>query len=311
MLDLKNKTIFITGGAGFIGSNLTKHFLQMGCKVYVYDNLMFGKQEYVYVPEDTFINESILNRKALFEAIQRIQPHVIIHLAAIHFIPYNNQNPFESSLVNIKGTSNVVDAALSVTSVEKFFFASTASIYPIMGGAISEDIEPEPSDIYGLSKYAAEKIVASYHHKTKVPTVIGRIFNVYGKNDTIPHLIPDILEQIKHNNSVIQLGNTYTKRDYIYIDDVISCIYKLLMHQQQGLDFYNIGTGNDYSVVEIIEYIQQIAGKKLQITIDNLKVRKADRPVLKASIKKLYNTISWQPATKLEEGLNIIFNANK
>ncbi|MFI5220500.1 MAG: NAD-dependent epimerase/dehydratase family protein, partial [Bacteroidia bacterium] len=118
------KKILVTGGAGFIGSAVIKHFQKFDYEIFVLDNLSFGNRQFINVPDDHFYDMDILDRQKVSTVITKIKPDIILHLAAIHFIPYCNQHPYESSNINIQGTMNVLDAA-EKSKPEKILFAST------------------------------------------------------------------------------------------------------------------------------------------------------------------------------------------
>ena len=106
------KKLLITGGAGFIGSAVIKEFQKYDYEIFVIDNLSFGNREFININDDHFLNMDILEREKVTDSILKINPAVILHLAAVHFIPYCNEHPYESSTINIQGTMNILDAAV-------------------------------------------------------------------------------------------------------------------------------------------------------------------------------------------------------
>ena len=128
----------------------------------------------------------------MMELITTIDPHWVVHLAAIHFIPYCNQHPFESADINIRGTINVLEACKAAASLEKVLFASTAAVYPISDTPHVETDAIGPMDIYGLSKVAGERLMNEFHLASGTTTIVCRFFNAFGPNETNPHLIPEI-----------------------------------------------------------------------------------------------------------------------
>jgi UDP-glucose 4-epimerase len=125
------KKVLVTGGAGFIGSALIAGLQHVGHEIYVIDNLSFGNKELIKIPDSHFFELDILDRPELSRIVNQISPDWIIHLAAIHFIPYCNQHPVKASQVNIQGTINILDEAKNIKNLEKVFFASTAAVYPM------------------------------------------------------------------------------------------------------------------------------------------------------------------------------------
>ncbi|MBX7243786.1 MAG: NAD-dependent epimerase/dehydratase family protein, partial [Bacteroidia bacterium] len=144
------KKIIVTGGAGFIGSAVIQELQKFGHDIYVIDDLSFGNRQFIQIPDEKFFETDILDTKAVSDIIEQIQPNYIVHLAAVHFIPYCNQHPYKSSNINILGTINIMEAARKLPSLEKFFFASTAAVYPIYDEAIRQDLVTVLPASYGL-----------------------------------------------------------------------------------------------------------------------------------------------------------------
>jgi UDP-glucose 4-epimerase len=252
-----------------------------------------------------------LNAEQLDSLVQTISPDWLIHLAAIHFIPYCNQNPTEASLTNIQGTINVLSAAKKLKKLEKVFFASTAAVYPIVDQAIPESHRPEPTDIYGISKLAGEYLMNEFYLQTSIPTIIGRFFNAFGPNETNAHVIPEIQRQVNLGARTIQLGNLDPKRDFIHTSDMAIAISKLLNKFDQGIDTFNIGRGIEYSIREVVQAFEQSLGAEITIQVDPSRVRKVERMHLLADISKLTSFINWEPQISLSQGINTLIETQE
>ncbi|KAM3096682.1 NAD-dependent epimerase/dehydratase family protein [Phormidesmis sp. 146-35] len=302
----QTKKIVVTGGAGFIGSALVSKLQTLGHEIYVIDNLSSGNRKFIDLPDTHFLKLDILNSVALEAAIQTIAPEWIIHLAAIHFIPYCNQNPIEASQVNIQGTINVLKVAKTLNNLEKVFFASTAAVYPIYDQAIPETLQPEPKDIYGLSKLVGEHLLNEFHLQTAIPTVVGRFFNAFGLNETNPHVIPEIQRQVNSGMRTIRLGNLEPKRDFIHTSDMAIAITRLLEQVTTGQEVFNIGSGIEYSVKDIVQSFGYELGEELVIHVDPDRVRRVERMHLLADISKLKAFINWQPLVNLDDGIKTL-----
>ena len=296
--------VLITGISGFIGSGIFQRFKEYD--LYTIDNLSFGNKDLININSYKFHIEDIRNRTKIFEVMELVKPDWVIHLAAIHFIPYCNQYPFESSQVNIQGTKNILDACEATPSVKKVFYASTAAVYPNYDGPISESILPGPLDIYGLSKLTGEYLCKSYHQKTGIPTLVCRFFNAFGPNETNPHLIPTIQEQIKLGKREIALGNLEPKRDYIHTSDMANAIYMLLNKFEKGFDVFNLGQGQEYSVLEIVEAFEKCLGEKITVVQDPSRIRKAERMHLLADVSKIKTYTGWEPKISIIDGIRTL-----
>jgi UDP-glucose 4-epimerase len=293
----------LIGAAGFIGSAVYRALSGVGT-VSVLDNLSFGRRSNIDIPDERFLNVDILDAKGVAEAVRAVAPRWVIHLAALHYIPYCNAHPYEASNINLIGTLNVLDALVGVPSVEKVFFASTAAVYADSPTPTSETSTVGPMDIYGLTKYLGERLINEFHLKSGIPCVIGRLFNAYGPRETNPHLVPEIHRQIVEGNRKIQLGNIETRRDYIHVSDMSRAIVQLTQLKEEGVEVYNIGTGVSYTARDIVESFERAADCKLEITVASDRVRKQDRMLLQANIDKIKGRIGWEPKMELQQGID-------
>lgn len=298
------KRILVTGGAGFIGSAVIAHLQRAGHEIFVIDNLSFGNRQFINVDDKHFFNADILDENRMDEIIESIRPNIIIHLAAIHFIPYCNQHPYESSNINIRGTIHILKAARKYKP-EKVFFASTAAVYPIYDNAVNETFATGPMDIYGLSKLTGEHLCNEFHLQSQIPVVVCRFFNAFGPNETNPHLIPEIQKQVLEGKRKIQLGNLTPKRDFIHTFDMAAAVETLLIQVKEGIHTFNLGRGIEYSVTEIVDAFSKAIGEKIEIEVDPARVRKVERQHLLADVSKL-KSLGWEPKIGIEEGIKTL-----
>lgn len=296
--------ILVTGGAGFIGSAVIAHLQKFNHEIFVIDNLSFGNRKFINIDDKHFFLADILDEQAIDKIIGQIKPDFIIHLAAVHFIPYCNQHPFESSNINIRGTIHILKAAKKYKP-KKVFFASTAAVYPIYDHAVSETHITGPMDIYGLSKLTGEHLCNEFHLETKIPVVVCRFFNAFGPNETNPHLIPEIQNQVLDGKRKIQLGNLTPKRDFIHTFDMANAVDVLLQNVNEGIHTYNLGRGIEYAVTEIVDAFSVAIGEKIEIEVDPARVRKVERQHLLADVSKL-KSIGWLPKIGIEDGIKTL-----
>lgn len=294
----------VTGGAGFIGSAVIAKLQKEGHTIAVLDNLSFGKREFINVPDELFYFADIRDRKGVEKVFESFRPEIVIHLAAVHFIPYCNEHPFESSDINIRGTINILDAC-NQFQVKKIFFASTAAVYPIYDDAVTEQHPTGPMDIYGLSKLTGEHLCNEFHLKTGTPVVICRFFNAFGPNETNPHLIPEIQKQINGGLRKIKLGNLTPKRDFIHTSDMANAVHVLLQKVNSGIETYNLGRGIEYAVTEIVDAFSKEIGEEIHIEVDPARVRKVERMHLLADVSRLKG-LGWQPQIGINEGIRTL-----
>lgn len=296
--------ILITGGAGFIGSAIIRHFENSGAEIFVLDNLSFGNRNFIPTDDAHFFHADILDKVSVNSIFEKVKPHKVLHLAAIHFIPYCNQHPFESSDINIRGTIHVLEAAAK-QKIKQLLFASTAAVYPICDEAVKETHPTQPMDIYGLSKLAGEHLCHEFFLETGINTIICRFFNAFGPNETNPHLIPEIQKQVNEGLRKIKLGNLAPKRDFIHTYDMAAAIETLLIKANKGYDIFNLGRGIEYSVTEIVEAFERQIGEKIEIEVDQARVRKVERMHLLADVSKL-KSLGWEPKIGIDEGISTL-----
>lgn len=306
------RTTLITGGAGFVGSALTNTLLSRGRKVVVVDNLFTGKREFLQdSPLLSFEKVDIRDHGVLERVFEKYAPTEVYHLAAIHYIPYCNEHPGETYDVNVWGTKVLIEV-MKKYPPEKFFFMSTAAIYDAASSAQHELLPNRPDDVYGKSKTIGEDIVRMYATRSRVPTVIGRLFNVYGPNETNPHLIPVILEQLAKGARSVRLGNVHTKRDYIFVTDVVEAVLALMSAtSKRSAAIANIGTGHTYTAEEVVRELERILGENIQIEMDEALKRASDRPVLLADVGRTESIAGWRARVSLAEGLGMLAKKDK
>lgn len=299
------KRLLITGGAGFIGSAFISNYASQ-YEIFVIDNLSFGNKDFISssIDDAHFFEADIRNKNDIDTLFKKIKPQIVLHLAAVHFIPYCNENPYESADINIAGTINVLDAC-AVSNIDKIIFASTAAVYPIADIAVDENYQTGPLDIYGLSKLTGEHLCNEFHLKSAIPTVICRFFNAFGPNETNAHLIPEIQKQVNDGKRTIQLGNLEPKRDFIHTYDMARAMKLLIDTEISKIEVFNLGRGIEYSVKEIVDSFEKQLGEKITIEQNPARMRKSDRMHLLADVSKL-KALGWAPEWGIDEGVKTL-----
>lgn len=297
--------ILITGGLGFIGNHLVRHLIHT-CpenKIIVVDNLSSGKIEFLSDVKNnfTFYNIDIINKGKLDKCFKKERPDIIIHLAAIHFIPECNRDPVKTISVNVVGTHNIVTLA-NQHEVKQLIFASSASVYGATHKRSNESDIPDPLDVYGYSKLYGEQIIKNLG---QINWSILRFSNIIGTNETHQHLLPAIIKQLK-NNTKLTLGNLESKRDYLFVEDLINGINRVINNKKAYSQVLNFGTGKGLSVRDVVREFEIILKKQIEIEQnDNLK-RRVDSPILVASIEKSKKLIGWKSQYSFREALKKI-----
>lgn len=304
---LQDRRVVVTGGAGFIGVPVVKHFLDAGATVDIIDNLTAGSRD--RIPDTATLHEADIRSDKLSEILTSCDPTILLHLAALHYIPYCNEHPEETFEVNVMGTRNLMEAARELHNLDRVLYTSTAAVYPPRPGANPESSKTGPTDVYGRTKLVGEDLVELFAAETGVPAITARLFNTYGPNETNPHLIPAIIEQLRTNTESIQLGNLSPARDFVHVDDVTRAIRALVTGVDSGYRVFNVGTGRAASVREVARMIASQVDHDLSINQSPDRVRDSDRPHLEADIGRIEREIGWTPQIDLAEGLRDVLIA--
>jgi len=300
---MKPQSVFLTGGAGFIGRWVAHRALEQGHNVTVYDDLSAGSIDHLaeFSDQITFYEADILDTATLREALGEAKPDLVIHLAALHFIPYCNEHPEETLRVNAEGTHAVLRTAAEA-GAKSAVVASSGALYPSLDTLLDEAIEPEPVDVYGLSKQLTEQISEHIARTTDMACVAARLFNTYGPYETNPHLIPHIMESL-HTGPSIELGNIHTKRDYIYVEDVAQLLLSLGEAVEDGYEVVNVGTGTEHSAEEIVQTLSGLLETSIEIHVDEERVRAVDKMHQRADTRHLEALTGAYALHSLEDGL--------
>ena len=300
-------TVLVTGGAGFVGSHLVTALVDRKASVVVVDDLFAGRRE--HVPDGVAFYDRDVRSDAFADTVREVAPDAIVHLAAIHHVPYCNANPEEAFEVNTMGTRTLLEAARDLEGLQQLVFASTAAVYEPGEGPHEETDPPGPIDIYGRTKLVAEDLVEKFCAETGVPATSARLFNVYGTNETNEHLIPAILDQLRDGAREIELGNLTPARDFVHVTDVASALVALLAEFDGDYRAYNVGTGTEHTVREVVEHTSAALGEPIEITQDRARVRESDRPHLRPSVERIEREIGWRADVAFTEGLRELLAA--
>ncbi len=291
----------VTGGAGFVGSHLCDRLVAEGWRVSILDDLSRGKRE--WIPADVEIHEvDIRDRDGVAATFAAVRPDVVAHLAALHFIPDVDDAPELAHAVNVDGTRNVLDAARIHRPV-RLLFASTAAVYANLSTPLSEAQLPAPIDLYGRTKLDGERLLEEFAADTGVHCVAARLFNVMGPRETNPHVLPEIVAQVRGGAAELELGNLEPERDFVDARDVADALTALLVHAGPGTSAYNVGTGRSVSVSDIVRTCEEIVGRKIPVRQVQERMRAVERLVLVADVTKIARAVGWRAQRSLRDTL--------
>lgn len=305
----EKRKVLITGGCGFVGTPTVLKLVDSGFHPIVFDNLSRGSVDrigdLVRSGSASFIEGDIRDAHAVKLAIGESLPWGIIHLAAVHFIPYCRANPAETIETNVLGLQNVLDAA---SGVRRLIFSSTVDVYAPSNEPHSEDSETTPDNIYGASKLMGEQLIRFWRSQgSDVQPVIARLSNVVGPGETNPHILPDVCDYMRESD-VLPLGNVEPRRDYVFVNDVAHALVALLDSDVTD-EVVNVSTGVSHSVTDLIDAIRRVTGRNLVIDSDPTKIRKVDRPVLAVDVTKLRRLVPGATSTNLDNAIRALLES--
>ena len=296
---MKTKKSIVTGGAGFIGSNLVDHLIKIGHKVVVIDNFVSGKKSNLSHHKKTdvkIVKLDISKSKKLDKYFKKID--YVFHLAGLAEIIPSIKNPKKYFKTNVFGTFNVVEAAKKAR-VKKLIYAASSSCY----GSPKKfpTSEKEKIDIqhpYGMTKYLGEELVLMYASIFNMPNVSFRFFNVYGPrlntSGQYSAVFGNFLKQKATKKPLTVVGNGKQTRDFIHVDDLINAFIKIAKSNLVN-KVYNLGSGNETSINKIASLF---GGKKTF-----LPKRLSEPNKSCANISKIKKDINWKPTITIEEGI--------
>jgi len=293
--------ILVTGGAGFIGSNVVDALVKDGLEVTVLDNLSTGKEENIN-PEVKFYNVDLLDLESLELAFREFKPDVVNHHAAQIDVRKSVEDPAFDAEINIIGSINLFELSINA-GVRRIIFSST-------GGALygepsklpaSEDTPIEPLSPYGVAKYCTENYLNYFKRLYGIERVILRYANVYGpRQDPLGEagVVAIFTGKILKGEKPVIYGDGTQTRDYIYVEDIVKANV-LALEGKEGI--YNIGTGKETSVNELVEIFSKVLGR--EIKSEYAPPRKGEASRISLDGEKAKRELGFVPKYSLEEGI--------
>jgi len=302
--ELKGEKILVTGGAGFIGSNLVKKLLNISSYVTVLDDFFTGKEE--NLPKDKnleIIKGSVTDKKLVKDLVKRST--YIFHLAARNII-ISTKNPEEDFNVNIGGTLNILLASKEF-KIKRIVYTSSVSVY---GNPkylpINEDDSINLLSPYAVSKYSGEGYCRAFYESYSIPITILRYSNVYGTGQWVENpycgVVAKFFEQAMSNKNIQIHGDGEQTRDFTFIDDAVDATILSILNPKAEGEVYNVGSGKETTINELESIILEITSSKAGIEyIDRRDIDNIRRRVL--NIEKIRKDLRWVPKFTLRNGL--------
>lgn len=297
----------VTGGAGFIGSNIVELLLKEGEKVRVFDNLSSGYliniEEYIKDGRVEFIEGDVTDAAAAERATEGVD--VVFHLAASVGRQRSLDNPQLDSEVNLIGTVNVLEG-MRKNGVKRIVYSSSAAMFGELVTPTIDENHPQNADSpYGVSKLAAEKMILAYCGIYDITGVCLRYFNIYGVNqrfDLYGNVIPIFAKHIFAGEPITIYGDGTQTRDFVNAADVARANL-IAAKSDNGTDVYNLGSGESVTINWLAEVMQEIAGKNVGVVY--APERPADVKHCKANAEKAEKVLGFKPGVSLTDGLKL------
>ena len=298
----------VTGGGGFVGSNLVRRLLENGHDVRVLDNFSTGNRRNV-VDEIEIVEGELRSYERVHNATRGVE--VVFHQGALPSVPRSVQDPLTTGAVNVEGTLNVLLAARD-EGVRRVVFASSSSVYGNTGALPRVESQfPDPISPYAVSKLAAERYCVSFARVYGLETVTLRYFNVFGprQDPTSQYaaVVPRFIAAIDAGEAVPIYGDGEQSRDFTYVDNVVEANVLAADAPEASGAVLNVATGRSKSVNGLAETIGEVLGKS--VAREYLPDRPGDVRDSWADVTEAKRVLGWEPRVGLEEGLRLAAEA--
>jgi UDP-glucose 4-epimerase len=297
---MKNKNVLVTGGAGFIGSNLVKFLIENENSVTVLDNFMSGYRSNLKpFPSIRIIEGDVRDKNTVETAMKGAE--IVFHLAASVGNKRSIDNPIIDAEINVLGTINILEAARK-EGVRKIVTSSSAGIFgELKTIPIKEDHPIEPDSPYGCTKLCEEKLCLSYFKLYDIEVICLRYFNVYGQNqrfDAYGNVIPIFVFRMLRNESILIYGDGEQTRDFVNVEDVVQANIKAA--DIEGISgAFNIASGKRVTINRLVEIIS----KSNEVKIEHIAERQGDVRHSLADISLAHEIFNYIPRIDLEQGI--------
>lgn len=296
----------VTGGAGFIGSNIVEMLVEQGVDVVVLDDLYLGTEDNLSEVRDQikFIEGSVLDIEAVEEAVEFCD--VVFHQAARSSSPMHKEDSAEGARVNVEGFVNVCEAAVNA-GADKVVYASTSSMYGSVRPPHKEDMEVEPVNLYTASKMSREMYARCYSYTEEIETTGLRYFSVFGPHEKgkgkYANVVTQFLWKMMDDEQPVIWGDGTQERDFVFVKDVARANI-LAAETGEDLDgeVFNIGRGDPVTFNQVVEKLNEALGKDIDAEkIENPRDKYVHEH--KADNSKAKELLGWEPEYSFEEGL--------
>ena len=312
------KKVIVTGGLGFIGSNLIelllkKKFYVINIDKITYSSNFYNTQEFIRSQNYHFIKSDIKNKK-IKEILMKYKPSCVFNLAAETHVDRSIDNPHNFIQSNIVGVYNLLECFRKFSNKykSKLIHISTDEVYgDILNGRTSETYPYQPSSPYAASKAASDHLVSSYVRTYKIPAIVTNCSNNYGPKQHPEKLIPKLIYNILNNKPLPIYGDGSNSREWIYVKDHCEALIKVFQKGKMG-EFYNIGSNKNLNNLQVTKNLLKVSSRinhpDNKVKIIFVKDRPGHDLRYALNSNKIKKNLNWYPQTSFKEGIKLTFN---
>ena len=305
------KKVLIFGVSGFVGSYLSKEFIKHNYAVYGSDKV----QGDMLSDDVKFCISDLMNAGEVEYLINEIEPDIIVNLAAISSVGASWNIPQTTMQINVIGALNIMEAVKKSSINSKILFVGSSEEYVNSEFPINESCLLNASNPYGISKVAQEHFAKLYRERYGMKIYYVRPFNHTGVGQRDFFVLPSFCKQIAEidksgKSGSVKVGNLNVKRDFSHVKDVVRA-YRLIVENDNCNTIYNVGSGNAYSLQEMLEYITTLSSQKIEIEVDASKFRPSDQPIICCDYSLINEELGWEPKYTVFDALKEMFEFYK
>lgn len=303
--------VLIFGAGGFVGSYLCKEFLNNGYKVSGTD-----KGEGSALPSEVdFYKTDLMQADEVEKLIGQIQPDIIVNLAAISSVGASWNMPQTTMAINVIGALNIMEAARKSEQKPKILFVGSSEEYVISENPLDENTQLNANNPYGISKVTQEQFAKLYREQYGLKIYCVRPFNHTGIGQRDSFVLPSFCKQVAEidksgKDGKIQVGNLKVKRDFSHVKDVVRA-YRMIVESDNCNQIYNVGSGNAYSLENMLTYIIGLSNQHIEIEVDQNRIRPTDQPVICCDRSLIGKELGWKPQYDVYDALKEMFDYYK
>ena len=303
--------VLIFGAGGFVGSYLCKEFLNNGYKVSGTDK----GEESALPSEVDFYRTDLMQANEVEKLIGQIQPDIIVNLAAISSVGASWNMPQTTMAINVIGALNIMEAARKSEQKPRILFVGSSEEYVISENPLDENTQLNANNPYGISKVTQEQFAKLYREQYDLKIYCVRPFNHTGIGQRDSFVLPSFCKQVAEidksgKNGKIQVGNLKVKRDFSHVKDVVRA-YRMIVESDNCNQIYNVGSGNAYSLEDMLTYIIGLSNQHIEIEVDQNRIRPTDQPVICCDRSLIGKKLGWKPQYDVYDALKEMFDYYK